>query len=122
MSEPPWIDEDFCYVTTTGRRSGEPHRIEIWFGYRAGTFYLMSGGGMSSDWVANIAANPDVTVEVGAETFTARGRFVDGGEEETWARRELAARYQDWRDGQPLSEWARTALVVALDLSDVTPG
>ena len=22
---------DFCYVTTTGRTTGKPHRIEIWF-------------------------------------------------------------------------------------------
>ena len=24
-------DDDFCYLTTTGRVTGEPHEIEIWF-------------------------------------------------------------------------------------------
>jgi hypothetical protein len=28
--------ESFCYVTTTGRRTGNPHRIEIWFGLAEG--------------------------------------------------------------------------------------
>lgn len=27
-------NEDFCYMTTTGRVSGRPHEIEIWFGAR----------------------------------------------------------------------------------------
>lgn len=30
-------DEDMCYLTTTGRRTGTPHEIEIWFGIREGT-------------------------------------------------------------------------------------
>jgi hypothetical protein len=25
-------DEDYCYLTTIGRVSGEPREIEIWFG------------------------------------------------------------------------------------------
>jgi hypothetical protein len=24
-------DEEFCYLTTTGRVTGRPHEIEIWF-------------------------------------------------------------------------------------------
>ena len=36
--------EDFCYLTTTGRTSGKPHEIEIWFALRDGTLYLLSGG------------------------------------------------------------------------------
>ncbi len=26
-----FADEDVCYLTTTGRISGHPHTIEIWF-------------------------------------------------------------------------------------------
>ncbi len=26
-------DEDFCYLTTTGRISGRAHTIEIWFAF-----------------------------------------------------------------------------------------
>jgi nitroimidazol reductase NimA-like FMN-containing flavoprotein (pyridoxamine 5'-phosphate oxidase superfamily) len=43
--------EDYCYLTTTGRVTGHPHEIEIWFGMDGDTIYLLSGGGEKSDWV-----------------------------------------------------------------------
>ena len=36
-------DEENCYVTTKGRRSGNPHEVEIWFGVVNDTLYLISG-------------------------------------------------------------------------------
>jgi len=42
--------EDFCYLITIGRVTGNPHEIEIWFGLNNTTLYLMSGDG-KSDWV-----------------------------------------------------------------------
>ena len=30
----PVAADDYCYLTTTGRRSGRPHRIEIWYAAR----------------------------------------------------------------------------------------
>src|SRR5688500_2310587 len=44
-------DEPFCYVTTTGRVTGQPHTIEIWFAVRNRTLYLLAGGGHRADWV-----------------------------------------------------------------------
>jgi hypothetical protein len=35
--------EDFCYLTTVGRRSGKAHTIEIWFALENGKLYLLSG-------------------------------------------------------------------------------
>jgi hypothetical protein len=37
----------FCYPTTTGRRSGRPHTIEIWFAAVDGSPVLMSGAKVS---------------------------------------------------------------------------
>jgi deazaflavin-dependent oxidoreductase (nitroreductase family) len=49
-------------ITTTGRRTGRPRRIEIFF-YRAhGATYLCSGpGGGPTSWNANLRANPAFT-------------------------------------------------------------
>lgn len=47
-------------ITTTGRRSGRPHRIEIWFHNLDGTIYL-SGSPGPRDWYANLLANPSFT-------------------------------------------------------------
>jgi deazaflavin-dependent oxidoreductase (nitroreductase family) len=106
----------FCYVSTVGRRTGDPHTIEIWFGLAGSTVYLLSGGGERSDWVRNLQANPSVHVRLGDREVPATARVVTEDGEEAMARRLLAAKYQDWREGRPMSGWARTALPVALDL------
>jgi len=111
------VSVPFCYVTTTGRRSGRPHTIEIWFGERDGTLYLLSGGGDRSDWVRNMRKEAKVSVHIGAEDQRGVARFVDDPDEDAAARRLLAAKYQNWREGGPLSRWASTALVVAIDLT-----
>jgi deazaflavin-dependent oxidoreductase (nitroreductase family) len=112
----PLAEEAFCYVTTTGRRSGGPHTVEIWFGARGDTLYLLSGGGDRSDWVRNLLADPSVSVRLGPEIREARGRIVTEPDEDALARRLLASKYQGWREGRPFSRWAATALPVALDL------
>jgi hypothetical protein len=44
-------EEDFCYLTTTGRVSGHPHEIEIWFSLvpESRTLLMLSGGRDRSD-------------------------------------------------------------------------
>jgi len=111
--------EEYCYLTTTGRLSGKPHEIEIWFGLRNSTLYLLSGGGEGSDWVKNLLKNPSVRVRIAKRTFAGTARLVKEKEEDTEARYLLAEKYQEWEDGKTLSEWARTALPVAIDLNSV---
>ena len=108
--------EEYCYVTTTGRVTGKPHKIEIWFGLNGRTLYLLSGGMDKSDWVKNMKKNPSVSVRIAKHTFPATARIVTDGKEETMARHLLARKYQGWKEGKKLSEWARSALPVALDL------
>jgi deazaflavin-dependent oxidoreductase (nitroreductase family) len=109
-------DETFCYVTTKGRRTGRDHTIEIWFGADGTTIYLLSGGGRRSDWVRNLLAEPSVTARIGEARLEGAARLVDDDAEDAAARKMLAGKYQGWRDGASMSEWARTALVVAIDL------
>ena len=48
-------------ITTTGRRSGEPRRIEIAFFYMDGRLYI-SGRPGRRGWYANLLANPELTI------------------------------------------------------------
>ena len=109
-------DMDYCYLTTAGRVTGKPHEIEIWFGMVGGTIYLLSGGGDKSDWVKNMRVQPRVDVRIAKRQFTGQARFDLDAEEESQARRMLAAKYQGWCEGRKLSEWARSALVVGIEL------
>ena len=92
--------EEYCYVTTTGRVTGKPHKIEIWFGLNGRTLYLLSGGMDKSDWVKNLLRNPSASVRIAKHTFPATARIVTDGEEETMARHLLARKYQGWKEGK----------------------
>jgi deazaflavin-dependent oxidoreductase (nitroreductase family) len=114
-----WTSEDFCYLTTTGRRTGSPHTIEIWFASEGGTtIFLLSGGGDRSDWVRNLRAYPSVQVRIGDREWNGKARLVEDSDEESLARRLLATKYQGWREGRPMTGWATTALPVAIDLME----
>lgn len=47
-------------ITTTGRRTGQPRRKEIWFHYLDGRVYITGTPGRR-DWYANLVAHPDFT-------------------------------------------------------------
>ena len=47
-------------ITTTGRRTGQPRRIEIWFHYQDGRI-LITGSPGPRGWYANLRANPNFT-------------------------------------------------------------
>ena len=115
-------DEQFCYLTTTGRRSGWQHTIEIWFALppdpASGLLYMMAGGRESADWVKNLRHDPAVMLRIGERTWAATARVVaPDTPDDALARRLLCAKYQGWREGQPLGEWGRTALPVAFALA-----
>jgi len=107
--------EAYCYFTTVGRVTGNPHEIEIWFGVNADTLYLMSGDG-KADWVKNSLKNPAVTVRVAGVTYAATVRVVKDEQEEMLARNMLADKYNERESDGSLSEWAATALVLGLDV------
>ncbi|MEV0066677.1 nitroreductase/quinone reductase family protein [Amycolatopsis sp. NPDC050768] len=50
-------------ITTTGRRSGQLRRIEIWFHHVDGRWYL-TGMPAARSWYANVLANPRFTVHL----------------------------------------------------------
>jgi len=108
-------DEDFCYLTTTGRISGKGHTIEIWFALHEGTLYLLSGGREKSDWIRNSLHTPDVQVKIHETLFTGKARQVATPEEDALARQLVLEKYAP-RSSDDLTEWSRTSLPLAIDL------
>jgi len=124
--------DDFVYLTTTGRRSGRPHEIEIWYAESLDgrSLYLLAGGGTRSDWVANLVAEPRCSLRRMGVTFGANARMVGvsagpgpgllsgeaiGAEEERFAREAVFAKYELRNPG--LASWRDSALPVAIDLA-----
>jgi len=108
--------EDFAYLVTTGRKTGRPHRIEIWFAIENGVLYMLSGGGDSADWVRNIRKDREVRIQVGSRSTAAKARMVRATREDQRARELLDEKYMGWKAGKSLSSWARGATPVAVDL------
>lgn len=51
-------------ITTTGRRSGQPRRIEIYLHNFDGEMWLTGRPGFPRDWVANLNADPSMTLHL----------------------------------------------------------
>ena len=112
-----WAGEPYMYLTTIGRRTGRPHRIEIWFAAHDGRVYLLSGGRERSDWVRNLQANARVTVELGGERHAGVARVLRPGTVEH--RRACELLVGKYREGDNLDAWGRTALPVVIEFSAV---
>ncbi len=70
-------------LTTTGAKSGQPHVTPLVHTTDSGRMVLIaSKGGATTnpDWFHNLRANPDVTVELGTDTFPARASIPEGDE------------------------------------------
>jgi hypothetical protein len=66
--------------------------------------------------VKNLKRTPEVTVRIGQRHFSGRARVVADQSEDALARRLVVGKYQS-RDSDDLSDWGRTALPVAVDVT-----
>ena len=118
MVDPALGGEAYGYLTTTGRISGKPHEIEIWFALEGSTAYLMNGNSRytagKADWVRNLRKQPSVSFRIAGQTFAATARLVTDSEEDALVRRLLLAKYAT--AGNPLEDWGRIAVPVAIEL------
>jgi deazaflavin-dependent oxidoreductase (nitroreductase family) len=115
-------EDDFCYLTTDGRISGEPHEIEIWYEIdpvAPATVFLLAGAGHGSDWVRNLVHHPAATLRFGTDPDVQRvqARILDDDTDESRRARDLVyAKYQPRGHGD-LASWRDRSLPVALDLT-----
>jgi deazaflavin-dependent oxidoreductase (nitroreductase family) len=77
-------------LTTRGWKTGNQHRIEIWFVEYNERYYVISERLGSAHWVQNIKHNPKVSFSINNENiFTGTARIVDQEKEPRLAREVL---------------------------------
>jgi deazaflavin-dependent oxidoreductase (nitroreductase family) len=105
---------EYCYLTTRGRTTRRPHRIEIWFVDHDDGAYLVSDTGRS-DWCRNLVAEPRVTLEIDGERRETVARPVDADDPaNAVVRPAITAKYQvGYADD--LTEWASTGWLVRVE-------
>lgn len=73
-------------ITTTGRKSGEARKIEIWFHRVDGRFYITGTPGRPRSWYANLVAHPEFTFHLKqsaqADLAATARPITDAGERE----------------------------------------
>ncbi len=70
-------------LTTTGRKTGRPRTVELWFVYEDGVVWLMTGkdrNGPTSHWARNLQANPEASLKIGRTVFRAKATKVEDTE------------------------------------------
>jgi deazaflavin-dependent oxidoreductase (nitroreductase family) len=104
-------------ITTTGRSSGLPRRIETWF-YRVDDEIYLTGSPGRRDWYANLLANPDFTFHLKqsvAADLPARAAPITDPEE----RREIFERIlSDLGGAQDLEAWLAGSPLMAVSFND----
>ncbi len=78
-----FADKTLFLLTTTGAKSGQQRIIPLAYipdGERLITFASNGGAPTNPAWYYNLLAHPEVTVEVGNETFQARATVATGEE------------------------------------------
>jgi len=98
------VDARVLYLTTTGRRSGQPQTIEIWFTCYQGKLYLNAERAQNASWVRNILQHPEVQVRIKEQEFAGRARVLDHQADRVlWDTvADLSRQKSGWGEGLPV--------------------
>jgi deazaflavin-dependent oxidoreductase (nitroreductase family) len=98
------VHTQFLYLTTTGRKTGQPREIEIWFVEADGRLYILAEHGYRAHWVQNILASPRVHVRIGDDQWNGLARVLDPDRDaDAYLKaRQLAREKYGWGEGLPV--------------------
>ena len=99
----PFEGAPMVLVTHKGAKTGTERTTPLMYlpnGDDIVIFASKAGAPTNPDWYHNLVANPTLTVEYGAETFTATARVAEGDErEELWTAQKTAwPQFQGYED------------------------
>jgi len=93
-----WNGRQTLLLTTRGRKSGKLRRTALLYGQDGDRYLLVASNGGARNhpfWYLNLAARPEVQVQVGADKFAARARTA-GAEEKPRLWRLMASIWPDY--------------------------
>jgi deazaflavin-dependent oxidoreductase (nitroreductase family) len=113
--------EENGYLVTTGRKTGLPREIEIWYASDGSRIYMISDH-LNKDWIKNIRVNPGVRFRIADRWYQGTARLLEPGTEEDLAARRLASLKYHGKPLEALTEadkypdWNRNGPVVGIDV------
>jgi deazaflavin-dependent oxidoreductase (nitroreductase family) len=105
-------------ITTTGRRSGRPRRVEIVFHAIDGRIYISGSPGFPRSWLANLRADPRFTFHLKGVTqadLPALARPIDDAAE----RRRIFAQIVKVWTGQSVETMLHSSPLIEVTFPDL---
>ena len=92
--------DQYLYLTTRGRKTGQLREIEIWFTAQNGRYYIIAEYS-TSQWLQNLQADPKVQVRLADKKFPAIARVLSDQRDGELLRavQELSRTKYGWGDG-----------------------
>jgi deazaflavin-dependent oxidoreductase (nitroreductase family) len=117
-------------ITTTGAKSGDPHRIEIWFHQIQGRWYIVGSPPRIRGWYRNLESNPRFTFHLKNEVkadLSATARPITEPEERQAVFQQILDGLDDPSitlpvEFPPLEDWLKSSPAVEVTFDDFASG
>ena len=106
--------EKFIYLTTTGRKTGKPHTVELWFAVDNDRVFL-SHEGAQTDWMKNFLKNSSVDVKIGNLKLAGKaGITPDRSDSREAGKKALYEKYYSPASKAVLDDWFELSKVIEI--------
>lgn len=108
--------EKLIHLTTTGRKTGKVHTVELWFAIDDGKVYL-SHEGEETDWMKNIRYDSHVSFVIGNRKLTGVARYLGKGTNEAEkAKVALYGKYYGKAGKEVIDDWFSLSRLLVIEL------
>jgi deazaflavin-dependent oxidoreductase (nitroreductase family) len=108
--------DELIDISTEGRKSGQPHRIEIRFHNIDGRLYITGRPTRPRHWYANMLTHPEFTFHLKQSTRADLPARATAIRDQTVRRQILTAIHQKLGRYQDIEEWVARSPLVAVEL------
>ena len=106
-------DEKYIYLTTTGRKTNNPHTVDLWFAVAGGKIYL-SHEGAFTDWMKNIIKDDNVEFRIGNHRFKGKARMFPNGAAFEIGKNALYFKYYGNANKDVIDDWFSESTIVEI--------
>jgi deazaflavin-dependent oxidoreductase (nitroreductase family) len=111
--------EKYVYLTTRGRKTGNPHTVELWFA-NAGEKIYLSQEGAYTDWMKNILKDNRVEFRIGKVQFRGNARIAESGEIFELGKHALYLKYYGKADEDTIDDWFSESTIIEISMVSMT--
>lgn len=109
--------EKHIYLRTRGRKTGNPHTVELMFAVAGNKIYL-SHEGRYTDWMKNVLKDNHVTFKIGKLQFKGNARIVKDGDAFELGKHALYLKYYGNADEDTINDWFSESTITEITTID----